>query len=224
MIRIPLDRIRDNPFQTRQTYEITELANSILAMAEARPESSGLLQVPVGRIVLPDGGVLDPKEYGGGVMPCLGDEPEAVVQLAAGHRRLRAFERLADVEGEEYETLPVDIQVLTDQQMADIAWTENQEREDLTPIEEARALQQAMESFDWTQAQVGERWGLSQSAVANLLRLLKLPDDARAAIQSGAITARHGRVLLTALGKSPRIYARAALEILPLPVEEGVAA
>jgi len=152
----------------------------------------------------------------GGVGPCLGDEPHARVQLAAGHRRLRAFQHLHTTGSNgEYATFPVDIQILNDQAMADIAWEENARRKNLSPIEEAQALQQALDRFGWTQTELGQRWGLSQSAVANKLRLLKLPTDAQRAIRSGQISERHGRALLKAAGKSLRIYARAAEAILP---------
>lgn len=225
MDRVPLERMVDNPFQVRQVYDedgIVELANSILQMREARPETSGLIQVPVGRIVLGDF-LLDPGKYES-VAACLDANPRAVVQLAAGHRRLRAFVWLYNIgEGDEYETLPVEIQALDDQAMADIAWEENMKRKDLSPIEEAEALRQAMESFGWSQAEVGERRGLSQPAVANKLRLLQLPADAQAAIRSGQLGERHGRALLRALGKSRRIYERVAEEIIPLPVDEQTA-
>ena len=227
MDRVTLSRVVDNPFQTRQDYgEITDLANSILAMRGARPETSGLIQVPPGRVVIGDR-VLDIEEYGG-LKACLGDEPEAVVELAAGHRRLRAFRFLYDEHdhdwgSNEYESFPVEVQVLDNQAMADIAWEENVKRKDLSPIEEAEALRRALEAFGWSQAEVGERWGLSQPAVANKLRLLQLPDAAQAAIRKGQIGERHGRALLKAMGKSQRIYERAAAEIVPVAVEPAVA-
>jgi len=212
-IRVSLDRIEDNPFQTRIEYgDVGELAESLLKMRPVRPETSGLLQVPPARIVL-NGHVLNPAEYGG-VAPCLGDEPHARVQLAAGHRRYRAFQSLHEGR-DEYATFPVDVQVLDDRAMADIAWEENAKRKNLNAIEEAQALRRAMERFGWSQAKVGLRWGLSQSAVANKLRLLGLPEDAQAAIRSGQISERHGRALLKAAGKSERIYERAAEDILP---------
>ena len=214
LARVPLDRIKDNSFQTRGEYgDIEELAASILKMKAARPETLGLIQVPPGRIVV-DGRVLDAGAYGG-VLPCLGDEPEAVVELAAGHRRFRAFWWLSTTRWDEYGTFPVDVQVLDDQAMADIAWEENVKRKDLSAIEEAEALRRAMERFGWTQAEIGERWGLSQGAVANKLRLLRLPEEAQQAIRDGVIGERHGRALLAAAGKSARIYERVAEDVLP---------
>lgn len=96
--RVPLERIFDNPFQTRTVYtEIEELTQSILKMREARRETSGLIQVPPARIIMANGKagwkVLNPDEYGG-VESCLSDEDSAFLQLAAGHRRFRAFAQL----------------------------------------------------------------------------------------------------------------------------------
>lgn len=220
--RIPLERVFDNPFQVRQIYgEIEELAESIRKMKAARPETCGLMQVATGRVVKPNGrgwDVLNPEEYGssvdGGMPLVLEDEPEAVVQIAFAHRRLRAFHFLAESDPD-YQTFPVELVQLTDQQMSDLAWEENSKRKDLTPIEEAEALQQAIELFGYTQEQIGLRWGLSQSAVANKLRLLQLPEEAQGAIRGGQITERHGRALLSALGRSRQIYKEAAEEILP---------
>lgn len=218
--RAPLERIVDNPYQTRTVYgDVAELAESILKMKGARPETSGLIQVPPARIVVPDGWdgwkILDPEAYGG-VSHCLGDEPEARVELAAGHRRLRAFHHLCNGSGEgDYTTFPVEVQVLDDQAMADIAWEENSKRKDLTAIEEAEALRRAIDHFGWTQAEVGKRWGLSQPAVSNKLRLLQLPEEAQAAIRAGAISEKHGRTLLSALGKGEHIYRMVAEDVLP---------
>jgi len=221
-VRVPLERICDNPFQTRSDYgDVAELVESLLNMQAARPETSGLLHVPPGRVVL-DGQVLNSAEYGG-LLPCLGDEPQAVVELAAGHRRLRAFRQLA-ADQQEYTTFPVDVSPLGDQAMADVAWEENAKRKDLSPIEEAEALQRAMTRFSWTQAEVGRRWGLSQSAVANKLRLLGLPHDAQAAIRAGQLSERHGRALLAAAGKSQRIYQAVAAQIIPRPMASAEAA
>jgi len=218
-VRVPLNRVVDNPFQTRIEYgDVTDLVESLLKMKNVRPTTSGLIQVPPARVVAA-GRVLNPDEYGG-VPAVLGDEPEAVVEIAAGHRRLRAFRQLFEAGETDYASFPVDVQVLDEQAMADIAWEENAKRKDLSPIEEAQALQRAIERFGWTQAQVGERWGLSQSAVANKLRLLQLPADAQEAIRSGQISERHGRVLLAARAKSERVYERLAEDVLPVSVPD----
>jgi len=197
LARIPLDRIDKNRFQTRTTtYDVTDLIASIQQLASVRPETSGLIHAPLGRVVLWEK-VLDCQEYGG-VLPCLGDEPEARVQLAAGHRRFAAFQQLVRTD-DQYATLPMDIEVLDDQAMADIAWQENADRDDISPIEEAIAIQTATAEFGWSQTQVGERWGLTQAAVSNKLRLLRLPDDVRSLLRRKVITERHGRALLPLL-------------------------
>jgi ParB-like chromosome segregation protein Spo0J len=245
LVRVPIDRIEANPWQTRGVDGyggIEDLARSIKDMRQARPETSGLLQVPPARLWDADGEMaLDPVHL---------DGPEevvalvrtvrtngAVVQLAAGHRRWQAFCHLArdgldlaqnlDDVGitvsnalAEYWTFPVELQVLDDEQMATIAWVENEEREDVNPIGKARAIEAAMARFGWTQATVGERWNLSRSGVANLLRLLNLPDDAKGAVERGEISQRHGRVLLSALGKSRAIYERMVERVVPLAAPE----
>jgi len=200
--RIPLEQIEDNPFQVRLDYSgIAELAGSIAAMALIKADTSGLLQVPPARIVMlsvdgQDHVVIDPARYGGS-KAYLSDWPHAVVQLAAGHRRLRAFRHLAENGHTDYATFPVDIQVLDDQAMDDIAAAENANRQDLSVIEEALSLQRAMEVFGLSQAEVGaRRGGLTQAAVSNKIRLLALPDWCRQLIHQGDITERHGRAVL----------------------------
>ena len=167
--RVAIERIFDNPFQTRTVYtEIEELGASILKMRAARTETSGLIQVPPARILVAvEHFTKRPKRFDlgqakfctlnadwyGGVDSCLEQEPLAFVQLAAGHRRFRAFAHLAQSEAE-YGTFPVDVLMLDNQQMADLAWEENAKRKDLTAIEEAEALAHAIETFNLTQAQI----------------------------------------------------------------------
>jgi len=227
-IRIPLDEIQPNPFQKRFDYGgIEELASSIRAMLGARPETSGLLQVPPARLW--DVGAGQPLS-----LAHLGDADEILgllnaelqVQLAAGHRRLAAFRRLRGGElgtpvDVEYATFPVELQVLSDEQMIDVAWVENAERLDPNPIEEALMLQDAMERFEWTQEQVAKRWRLSRSGVANKIRLLKLPEDAQGALRRGEIGERHGRLLLSAMGKSPVVFEQFKAEVLPAAKPEA---
>ena len=188
-IKVRLERIGDNPFQTRQVYDetgIEELAADIRGLRSARAETMGLIQVPLGRLVVflgeDDGAarVLDPGEFGG-VEAALEAMPTAVVELAAGHRRLRAFRHLESIEGGDgfYEMMPVDVGVLSDQAMADIAWSENAKRSDLSAVEEGAAIKRAQEEFGYSLAVVSQRWGLSRSAASNKVRLLELPCSLR---------------------------------------------
>ena len=110
-------------------------------------------------------------------------------EVVAGERRTRAA-KLAGLE--EIPAIVVDID---DREALEIAIIENLQREDLNPMEEARAYKQLLE-FGLTQEKVSEAVSKSRSAIANTLRLLTLPEDAQAALESGAITAGHARAIL----------------------------
>lgn len=112
-------------------------------------------------------------------------------QLIAGERRWRASQ-LAGLT-----TVPVIIKETTPQQMLELALVENIQRADLNPLEEAEAYAQLMEEFGLTQEAVAERVGKSRTAVANIVRLLNLPEEARMALASGEITEGHARALLS---------------------------
>lgn len=199
IVRVALEELESNPFQTRVGKPVVdELAASIRDLAGVRPETSGLIHVPVGRVVDGQGQVVDFEGDQVQLYAYLGREPEARVQLAAGHRRWAAFAQLFAVgEGrEEFGTFPVDVVALVDQSMADIVQAENARREDVSPIEKALLIARSIEEFGWSQAQVGKRWGLTQGAVSNILRLLKLPELLRGYLNRGWISERHGRALL----------------------------
>lgn len=113
-------------------------------------------------------------------------------ELVAGERRWRAAQ-LAGLE-----TLPALVRDRDDPQSLEAALVENMAREDLNPIEEARAVAALVEELGLTREQVGARIGRSRVAVSNLLRLLDLPDEAVALVEDGALTEGHGRALLLA--------------------------
>ncbi|MGA2477922.1 MAG: ParB/RepB/Spo0J family partition protein [Spirochaetia bacterium] len=110
--------------------------------------------------------------------------------IIAGERRVRAA-RLAGLS-----KIPVVVRQFSAQEKLEIALIENVQREDLTPIEEALAYRRLMEMADLSQEQIAVKVGKDRSTIANTLRLLKLPDDAREALSSGAINAGHARALL----------------------------
>jgi len=93
--------------------------------------------------------------------------------------------------------------------MATAAWAENAQRHDLTPIEEAMAIQRMIEAFGWTQAQAGDHLGLSRSTISNKLRLLKLDDVARQAVLEGQISERQAMAILPAFDLPAPALARA---------------
>jgi ParB family chromosome partitioning protein len=113
-------------------------------------------------------------------------------QLIAGERRWAAA-RLAGLT-----TVPVIVKEATPQQMLELALVENIQRADLNPLEEAVAYQQLIEEFGLRQEEVASRVGKSRAAVANVVRLLRLPDQVKAALLEDRITEGHARALLAA--------------------------
>ena len=111
-------------------------------------------------------------------------------ELIAGERRLRAA-RLAGLTRVPCLVLDVDME-----ESGLLAMVENLQREDLDFVEEARGISNLIRMFDMSQEEAARRLGLSQSAVANKLRLLKLPPDILAALRDKGLTERHGRALL----------------------------
>lgn len=111
-------------------------------------------------------------------------------ELVAGERRLRASE-LANLK-----EIPAIIVDYKDQDSAMIALIENLQREDLNFIEEAEGYQNLINDHGFTQQQLAEKIGKSQSTIANKLRILKLPDDIKKDLLEHNLTERHGRALL----------------------------
>jgi ParB family chromosome partitioning protein len=113
-------------------------------------------------------------------------------ELIAGERRWRAAS-LAELD-----TVPAIIREHDSATALEIALVENMAREDLNPVDEARACAALVEELGLTREEVGLRVGRSRVAVSNLLRLLDLPDDALELIERGELTEGHGRALLLA--------------------------
>ena len=111
-------------------------------------------------------------------------------QLVAGERRWRAS-RIAGLK-----EVPVVIKDLSDEEASVIAMIENLQREDLNAIEEADGIKYLMTKYGLTQEEVSERVGKSRSAVANSLRLLKLPESVSEYVRDGIISAGHAKALL----------------------------
>lgn len=109
--------------------------------------------------------------------------------LVAGERRTKA----AKIAG--LEKIPAIIKDFTDQQMMEIALIENIQREDLSPIEEARAYKNYIDSTGYTQEEVAKKFGKSRSYITNLLGLLSLPQYVQKEVINGSISMSHARVL-----------------------------
>ncbi len=116
--------------------------------------------------------------------------PSGGYQLVAGERRWRAC-RIAGLA-----KVPVVIKELTDTETMEIAIIENLQREDLNPIEEAEGLQALIDKCGYTQEEVANSVGKSRPAIANSLRILRLPQEVREMTKNGEITAGHARALL----------------------------
>ena len=128
-----------------------------------------------------DQGVLQPLL----VVPSVGGR----YRIIAGERRYRAG-RAAGLE-----TLPCIVKDIDVVRQMEIALIENLQREDLNPLEAARGIQALMKQCGYTQEKVSARLGKSRPAVANLLRMLSLPDEVTEMVRDGMLTAGHARVL-----------------------------
>lgn len=111
-------------------------------------------------------------------------------EIVVGERRFRAAKEA------ELETLPAVVKDLTDDKMMEVALLENLQREDLTAIEEAHAYKNLMDELGITQDELSKRLGKSRSHIANIVRLLSLPEQVTAHINNGELSMGHGRALL----------------------------
>ena len=111
-------------------------------------------------------------------------------ELIAGERRWRAAQ-LANIH-----SIPAIIRALTDEEATEYAIVENIQREDLTPIEEARSYKDLLEIYGYTQAEVSGSLGKSRSYIANMLRLLTLPTSIATMLEEGRLTIGHARTLI----------------------------
>ena len=112
-------------------------------------------------------------------------------EIVAGERRWRAARMAGLAE------LPVVVRDLDDTEVLEIAIIENVQRADLNAIEEAAGYRQLMERFGHTQERLAQALGKSRSHIANLLRLLQLPDDVQGLVTDGKLSAGHARALVT---------------------------
>jgi len=144
----------------------------------------------------------------------------AAFELIAGERRLRAA-RMAGLS-----EVPAVIREGDERDRMELALIENLQREDLTPLEEAEAFRRLLDEHGLTQEDLARRVGKSRPAIANALRLLGLPEEVKARLRSGEITAGHARAILSIPGIEGQVeLAREiVLEKLPKSAAERVAA
>lgn len=117
-------------------------------------------------------------------------------EIVAGERRWRAAQMA------QLHEVPIIVRDFTDTEVLEVAIVENIQREDLNPLEEALGYRQLIDTFGHTQAQMAEALGKSRSHIANLMRLLTLPDDVQNYVRSGQLSAGHARALITAADPS----------------------
>lgn len=174
---IETDKIKPNPFQPRREFNegsLNDLADSIRQYGILQP-----LVVTRTEIEKEDGGIM--TEY----------------ELIAGERRLRAS-KIAGVD-----QVPVIIRIgeQNDQEKLELAIIENLQREDLNPIDKARAFKQLAEEFGFKHTEIAKKVGRSRESVSNSIRLLSLPDEVIEALSKSAITEGHARPIMMLAGR-----------------------
>lgn len=127
-------------------------------------------------------------------------------EIIAGERRWRAAQRAG------LDRVPALVRTLDDQSALALALIENVQREDLSPLEEAAALERLMNTFSLTQSQAAEAVGKQRATVANLLRLLRLGSEARRLLEHGDLTMGHARALLALADPQQGSLAREAVQ------------
>ena len=113
-------------------------------------------------------------------------------EIIAGERRWRASQKAG------IHDVPVVISTFTDRDVLEVALIENLQREDLSPMEEARGYQRLMDDFELKADELGQRVGKSRSHVANTLRLMKLPQAVQDLVDAGSLSAGHARAVINA--------------------------
>lgn len=188
---VEVDRIKPNPFQPRKTFDeaaLASLAESIRQYGVLQP-----LTVTRKEIERPGEGIF--VEY----------------ELIAGERRLRAS-KLAGIAA-----VPVVIRSAedTDRMKLELAIIENLQREDLNPLDRAKAFRRLADEFGLKHAEIGARVGKSREYVSNTLRILLLPEEMQSALEAGEISEGHTRPLLM-LADKPEVQMTLFKEVIQL--------
>jgi len=126
----------------------------------------------------------------GVIQPIVVRRVDGGYEIVAGERRWRASQRAGLLK------VPVVVRDIPDDKLLAVALIENIQREDLNPIEEAHAYRRLAEDYRLTQEQIADAVGKDRSSIANYVRLLKLPQEVRAGLGSGALSMGHARALL----------------------------
>ena len=127
----------------------------------------------------------------GVIQPIIVRKADTGYEIIAGERRWRASQRAGLLK------VPVVVRDVPDDRLLAVALIENIQREDLNPIEEAKAYRRLVDDYQLTQDQIAEAVGKDRSSVANFMRLLKLPHEIREDLGAGALSMGHARALLS---------------------------
>jgi ParB family chromosome partitioning protein len=202
LIREPEPETPLHPPQAPEQPAAAPVATGHAAAAAAPAPSEGFLQVDID--------LIDPSPYqprttfreqaleelarsiisSGIIQPLVVRRVGARYQLIAGERRWRAAQRGG------LQRVPVILRSVPDEMALEMTLVENLQREDLNPIEQARAFQRLSDEFNLTQEEVAERTGKDRATVANIVRLLNLDESIQDLLEEGRISAGHGRALL----------------------------
>jgi ParB family chromosome partitioning protein len=167
--RVPIELVQANPRNPRRTFSDAELEELSASISER-----GVIQPIVVRAVRRRTDAHGGENY----------------EIIAGERRWRAAQRA------KLHDIPVVVIEASDAEALELAIVENVQRADLNPIEEAGGYQALIEEFKHSQDDVAKIVGKSRSHVANMMRLLKLPDPVQAHLRAGRISAGHARALI----------------------------
>lgn len=167
---LPVEDLQPNPEQPRKHFDAESLEE-----LSASIQQFGLLEPIVARPI-----------------PGTQHQSQKRYEIVAGERRWRACQKAGLLE------VPVLVKEFSDEQALEAGLIENLQREDLNPVEYARAYETLMRQYGYTQEKLAERVGKSRVSVANALRLLKLPTYVLDRLQSGELSEGHGRALLGA--------------------------
>ncbi len=129
-------------------------------------------------------------ERHGMIQPLVARQHGERYQLISGERRLRAAIKAG------WQTVPVQVREADDRQMSEVAIVENLQRKDLNPLEKAQSFRDYLQRYGCTQDELAGRLNIDRSTIANLIRLLELPEPIQQAVYSGSLTQGHARALL----------------------------
>ena len=188
LVELAIADIRPNPYQPRRDVDPTALEE-----LKASIRKAGLLQPVVVRPV--------PVPMGDG-------NGGSAFELIAGERRLRACQALG------WERIPAVKREVDDRTVLTLALVENLQRDDLSPVDEARGYERLIAEFSLTQQDVADAVGRDRSTVANALRLLKLPAAVLALLHEARLSVGHARALLAL--EDPRLATALAKEAVDL--------